>query len=45
MKKICSLISLIIFVQLSIAQSFDTTTFQGKADYSLQNLDKSQIPT
>lgn len=45
MKKICLIISLIIFVQFSIAQSFDTTTFQGKADYTLQNLDKSQIPT
>lgn len=33
-------------MQFSIAQNnFDTTTFQGKADYCLQNVDKNQIPT
>lgn len=45
MKKFWLLFSLIVYVKFSIAQSFDTTTFQGKADYILQNLDKSQIPT
>lgn len=45
MRKIFIFLLLFSVVQLCMAQSFDTTTFQGKADYPLQNVDKGQIPT
>lgn len=50
MKKLSFLFLLSFIIQISNAQiinalSYDTTTFQGKADYVLQYLDKNQIPT
>lgn len=51
MKKLSFFLFLACAVQLSKAQvatlavTYDTTTFQGKADYHLQNVDKTQIPT
>lgn len=46
MKKLTLLFLLVYGIQqTSNAQVYDTTTFQGKADYYLQYVDKAQIPT
>lgn len=50
MKRLTLLFLMACIIQISNAQiinaiSSDTTTFQGKADYYLQYLDKNQIPT
>lgn len=50
MKKVSFLLVLAFAMQASNAQittlatTYDTTTFKGKADYYLQNLDKTQMP-
>lgn len=45
MKKLFLLFTLVCIINTSKAQVYDTTTFQGKADYYLQFVDKTQIPT
>ncbi len=45
MKKLSLLVISTVIIHISNAQVFDTTTFQGKADYYLQFVDKTQIPT
>ncbi|MEP6583514.1 MAG: T9SS type A sorting domain-containing protein [Ginsengibacter sp.] len=45
MKKLFLMFLLACAIQSTNAQVYDTTTFQGKADYYLQYVDKAQIPT
>ncbi len=45
MKKFFFFFASVCAIHLSTAQVYDTTIFQGKADYYLQFVDKAQIPT